>query len=229
MGWCFIPDLQEKILNWLLEGRQQGRGWVGTFSKLVTWAFCLSGCFSQLRMTGCEFGMLKNKDLSSQKSALQKGCVWMEVPRLGWWPWLVMLSEFGNLDLRGRRFCSGTWVCLPAPPEWLACPWSKPSRSQARPGIVYRGQYIFPVLVIRGQFCAHSARGPQGVEMFYLLKSAAVILDLPSHSLPPHLLPVWWAVCLGNLYRSCLFIWQIHDSSGDSCMYLHILSHASDI
>lgn len=93
---------------------------MGTFSKLVTWAFCLSGCFSQLCMTGCEFGMLKNKDLSSQKSALQKGCVWMEVPRLGWWPWLVMLSEFGNLDLRGRRFCSGTWVCLPAPPEWLA-------------------------------------------------------------------------------------------------------------
>lgn len=179
-------------------------------------------------MTGCEFGMLENKDLSSQKSALQRGCVWMEVPTLGWWPWLVIHSEVGNLDIRERRFLQ--WeVGMSAGPARVACPWLKPSRSQTRPGNAYRRVYIFPVLVIRGQFCADSARGPQGAEMFYLLKSVAVILDLLSHSLPPHRLPVWWAMCLGNLYRSCSFIWWIRDSSGDSCMYLCILFYASDI
>lgn len=206
----------------LIVGGQQGRGWVDTFGNLVTWAFCLSGYFSQLYMTGFEFGMLENKDLSSQKSALQRDCMWMEVPRLGWWPWLVLHSEVGNLDIRERR--SLQWdQGMSAGLARGACPWLKPSWSQTRPGNAYRREYIFPVLVIRGQFCADSAWGLQGVEMFYLLKSAAVILDLLSHSLPSHRLPVWWAMCLGNLYRSCLFIWRINDSSRDSRMYLCIL------
>lgn len=91
----------------------------------------------------------------------------------------------GNLDIRERCFLQ--WdLGVSASPARVACPRLKPSRSQIRAGNAYRREYIFPVLVIRGQFCADSARGPQGVETFYLLKSAAIILNLLSHSLPSH-------------------------------------------
>lgn len=40
---------------------------MGTFGKLVTRAFCLSGYFGQLCRITCGLGMLENKDLGSQK------------------------------------------------------------------------------------------------------------------------------------------------------------------